>query len=111
MADSHATAHKVAHNITTIANIPLVAWVICSVFALAGTGYEGFVSWMEHPVNMIAAILFVAVTLKHFSLEIEVVVEDYVSKICVRKAIILMLKAFWLVLGLTAIISILKIAL
>ena len=107
----NATDHKIQHNITTIANIPLVAWFICTVFAVAGTGYEGFEDWMAHPVNIVAAILFVIVTLRHFTLEIEVVLEDYISRIGLRNTVIYAMKGIWLVLAITAIISILEIAL
>jgi succinate dehydrogenase hydrophobic membrane anchor protein len=107
----NATDHKITHNLTTLANIPLVAWLICTVLAVGGAGYEGLANWMQHPVNIVAAILFVVVTLKHFTLEIEVVLEDYISRVGLRNTIIYTLKGFWLVLSVTAIISILKIAL
>lgn len=102
------TSHKFTHNVTTLANIPLLAWLICSIISLAGKGYEEFEAWMAHPVNILAAIFFVVVSLKHFTLELEVVLEDYISNICLRKAIILGINIFALVLGTAAIVSVLK---
>lgn len=107
----NCTDHKTAHNVTTIANIPLVLWLICSIFSLAGAGYDEFILWMSHPVNIVAAILFVILTLKHFTLELEVVFEDYISHICLRRFVIFIMKSFWFILAVAAIISILKIAL
>ena len=104
----NCTDHKTAHSITTLANIPLLAWLIYSIFALAGKDYEAFTAWMAHPVNIVAAILFVVVTLKHFTLELEVVFEDYISCVCIRKVVILAMKTFWLILGLAAVVSVLK---
>lgn len=105
------TGHKIAHNITTIANIPLVIWLIYSVFTLRSANYEDFANYMASPVNIVLAVLFVYVTLKHFVLEIEVVFEDYVSNISMRHFYIMSLKIFSFILGLTTIISILKLGL
>lgn len=110
-ANHSATEHKVAHNITTICNIPLVFWLIYTVITLCDATYAEFTAYFAMPVNTIAAILFVLCTLKHFALEISVVFEDYISNISLRHFIIIAMKLFFLVLGLTAIISILKIAL
>ena len=104
----NGTGHKIAHNMTTLMNIPLVAWAIYTIFSLRYADYDGFSAWMAQPINMIAAIIFVVVTLKHFTLELEVVLEDYISNIPRRNLIIKLLKIFWLVLGLATIISILK---
>ena len=105
------TGHKIAHNVTTITSIPLIAWFIYAVFTLRDASFDELWIFMGSPVNLIAAILFVAVLLKHFVLEIEVVLEDYVSNIPVRQNAIIALKTFTFVLGVTSIISILKIGL
>lgn len=107
----NCTDHKIAHNITTLANIPLVAWLVISLFCLAGASYEEFSAWIAHPVNIVASIFFVIVTLRHFTLELEVVFEDYISRIWLRNLITYGLKTFWAVLAVSSIVSILKIAL
>ena len=105
------TGHKVAHNITTLANIPLAIWFIYSVFVLRNAGFDEFSAYMAQPLNIVAAILFVYVSLKHFVLEIEVVFEDYVSTIATRHFCIILMKIFAFVLGVTTIVSILKLGL
>jgi len=111
MSGSSATAHKVAHNMTTLLNVPLVGWLIYSIFALRNASLEDFTTYMASPINIVASILFVGVALYHFTLEIEVVLEDYIANVPLRNCIIKVMKLFWLVLGLTATISILKIGL
>ncbi|HPD82911.1 MAG: succinate dehydrogenase, hydrophobic membrane anchor protein [Alphaproteobacteria bacterium] len=106
----HGTGHKIAHNITTLTNIPLVAWVIYSVCSLRDATYEEFTTYMSHPVSIVVAILFVVSTLKHFALELQVVYEDYISCKCLRMMKIIGMKILFLVLGLATIVSILKIA-
>lgn len=106
----HGTEHKLAHNITTLVNIPLVLWVMYSVFSLRNANYDGFINWMGHPVSIILSILFVISTLKHFALELQVVYEDYISCKCLRMVKVVGMKLFFFALGMATIISILKIA-
>lgn len=108
LTNHDGTGHKLAHNVTTIANIPLVLWLFYTVFTLRDAGYAEFATHMAHPLNIVAAVLFVIVTLRHFTLELEVVFEDYISKIALRNAVIIGMKIFWFVLGVTTIISILR---
>ena len=106
----HGTGHKIAHNITTVTNIPLVVWVMYSIYSLRDSSYEEFTAWMAHPISLLVAILFVISTLKHFALELQVVYEDYISCSCLRRFKIISMKLLFLVLGIATIVSILKIA-
>ena len=106
----HGAMHKLAHDITTILNIPLVAWVIYTIVSLRDASYEEFVAWMSHPVSIVVAILFVIVTLKHFALELQVVFEDYISIKWLRMLKVVGMNLFFLALGIATIISILKLA-
>ena len=106
----HGTMHKLAHNVTTLTNIPLVAWVMYSTFSLKDASYEEFVAWMAHPLSVVVAILFVLSTLKHFALELQVVYEDYISCKCLRLFKVIGMKLFFIALGTATIVSILKIA-
>ena len=107
----HGAMHKFAHDITTLLNIPLVAWVMYSIFSLRNASYGEFVAWMSNPISIVMAILFVVVTLKHFALELQVVMEDYIASKGLRMVKIVGMKLLFLVLGVTTIISILKLAL
>ncbi len=106
----HGAMHNLAHDITTLVNIPLVAWVIYSIVSLRSASYSEVIAWMSHPVSIVAAILFVMVALKHFALELQVVFEDYISCKCLRMIKVVGMKLFFIALGVTTIISILKIA-
>lgn len=107
----HGTGHKLAHNITTLTNIPLVAWIIYSIYSLRNATYEEFTIWMSHPVSIIVTILFVISTLKHFTLELQVVYEDYISCKCLRMIKVIGMKLLFLAIGVATIVSILKLAL
>jgi len=107
----HGAMHKLQHDITTLLNIPLVAWVMYSIFSLRNSSYVEFTAYMMSPFSIVMAILFVIVTLKHFALELQVVMEDYISCSCLRMMKIIGMKIFFVALGVAAIVSILKVAL
>lgn len=111
ISDHSGTGHKIFHNFTTLANIPLAIWLICSVIELRDANFQAFELWIKNPLNIIASILFVAIALRHFTLEIEVVIEDYVSNVKKRNGLIKAMNLFALLLGGVTIISILKVSL
>ena len=107
----HGAMHKLLHDITTILNIPLVAWAIYTIYSLRNASYDEFTSWFASPFHMVMGILFVAIILKHFAMELQVVYEDYISCKALRLIKIIGMKLFFIALGVTTIISILKIGL
>lgn len=107
----HGAMHKLAHDVTTILNIPMVAWAIYTIYSLRNASYEEFTAWFTHPFHMVMAVLFVSVILKHFALELQVVYEDYISCKALRLVKIIGMKLAFVVLGLSAIVTVLKIGL
>ena len=106
----HGSEHYFMHGVTTIANIPLVLWVMYSIFSLKNSSYDDVVSWMAHPVSIVMVVLFVLVVFKHFVLELQVVFEDYIPCKVMRMAVVLGMKLTFLLFGITGIVSILKMA-
>ena len=100
--------HWLVHKVTTLMNIPLVAWLLYTVFHLKEASYAEFTTYMAQPFHSIAAILFVMVTLYHMALELQVVYEDYISCRVLRMIKIWGMKVFFLVLGLATIFMILS---
>lgn len=110
-SDKSGTGHHRLHNITTIVNIPLVAWFIIAIFTLQGASYEAFAAWISGPINFIFAAVFIINTLLHFNLELEDVFVDYISDEARQKKIISMMKFFSIALGALSLISLIKIGL
>lgn len=102
--------HWMAQRITAIANIPLVLWVVYSVFNLQGVSYLEFTEWLSSPLNAILAILFVLNSFYHAKLGNQVIIEDYISCVCFRNFKLIGQKLFFVALGVATIFSILKIA-
>ena len=103
--------HWWMQRLTVIALIPLIMWFVASVAGLAGTGHAETVAWLSQPLVAIAVILLVVATLYHAALGIQVVVEDYIHHEGWKFCWLIAMKFVFLVLGVAAVFSVLKLAL
>lgn len=103
--------HWYAERITALALVPLTLWFVFSMVRLAGAPQEAVVSWAGHPVNTVLLLALVAMTFHHMQLGIQVVLEDYVNAKWLMNVLILANKAVAFLLGLTAAVAVLKLAL
>ena len=97
--------------LTAVALIPLVAWVLFGLVHLAGADYLQVRSWVAHPVNSVALICLMLALAYHSSLGVHVVTEDYVRRQWLRRIIIVIVYFLKVLIAVTAIFAILKIAL
>ena len=103
--------HWWMQRLTAIALIPLTLWFIISIATLNNASYAETVNWLSIPLVSIFMILLVSATLYHALLGVQVVVEDYIHKEGFKFLLLIGLKFIFLVLGVVAIFSLLKIAL
>ena len=103
--------HWWMQRLTAIALIPLTLWFITSIATLNNASYTETVNWLSIPLVSIFMILLVSATLYHALLGVQVVVEDYIHEEGFKFLLLIGLKFIFLVLGVAAIFSLLKIAL
>ena len=103
--------HWWMQRLTAIALIPLTLWFIISIATLNNASYTETVNWLSIPLVSIFMILLVSATLYHALLGVQVVVEDYIHEEGFKFLLLIGLKFIFLVLGVVAIFSLLKIAL
>tara|TARA_B100001093_G_scaffold170271_1_gene163071 strand:- start:478 stop:861 length:384 start_codon:yes stop_codon:yes gene_type:complete len=103
--------HWWMQRLTAIALIPLTLWFIISIATLNNASYTETVNWLSIPLVSIFMILLVSATLYHALLGVQVVVEDYIHQEGFKFLLLIGLKFIFLVLGVAAIFSLLKIAL
>lgn len=103
--------HWWMQRLTAIALIPLTLWFIISIATLNNASYTETVNWLSIPLVSIFMILLVSATLYHALLGVQVVVEDYIHQEGLKFLLLIGLKFIFLVLGVVAIFSLLKIAL
>lgn len=95
---------------TAIALIPLTIWFVSSVLSLVGADHAAVVEWLSGPWAATFMVLLIVATFHHAQLGMQVVIEDYVHNEAVKFASIMAIKAVAVVLGLVAVLSVLKIA-
>ena len=103
--------HWWMQRLTAIALVPRILWFVASVARLTGAGHAETVEWLGSPLVAIAMILMVIATLYHAALGVQVVIEDYVHHEGLKFCWLIAVKLIFLVLGVAAVFSLLKLAL
>ncbi len=102
--------HWWAQRVTAVALIPLTIWFVASLIRLAGADYEAYQAWLALPANAGLLLMLIGLGLHHAHLGVQVVVEDYVARRALRLPGIWLVKGIALLIGMTAALSILKVA-
>jgi succinate dehydrogenase / fumarate reductase membrane anchor subunit len=109
-AAKSGTGHWWAQRLTAIALVPLTLWFVYAALHLAGLPRAAVVHWAGNPVNAALLAALVIATFHHAQLGLQVVVEDYIHHEAARMTALLLIKGAAVLLGLIALISILKLA-
>ncbi|GAB0114101.1 succinate dehydrogenase, hydrophobic membrane anchor protein [Acidisoma sp. C75] len=102
--------HWWAERVTSVALIPLTLWFVFSVLALAGHPQAAVAHWVSHPLVAVLLIAFVLASFHHAALGLQVVMEDYLHDEGQRLIWMMVMKAIVWLLGLAALLSIIKLA-
>ena len=105
------TAHWWAERVTSMALVPLTLWFVFSVLHLVGLPRAGVAGWAANPLNATLLLALVVITFHHMALGLQVVIEDYIHQERPRLVWLLLMKTVTALLALTAVISVLKLAL
>ncbi len=106
----HGTGHWIALNLTSLANVPLVLWLVWSIVSLKNAAYSEFVEWLSCPVNATLMILVIVSVTYHAKLGTQMIAEDYIPKKPLRRAVLTVLKLLFFAVAVVCIFSVLKIA-
>jgi succinate dehydrogenase / fumarate reductase membrane anchor subunit len=100
--------HWWVQRLTAIALIPLVVWFAVSLVMLSGADYGAVRAWIGSPAVMVLLILTIGIGMHHGQLGLQVVFEDYTNGAW-RVFWIILVKFLAALLGLAAIVAILRI--
>lgn len=110
-ASKEGVGHWWAQRVTAVALIPLVLWFAFAMASLWGASYDQAEAWIKLPFNAIAMLLFVVTMLYHSQLGLQIVIEDYVHREGAKIALLLFTKFLNIVLAVSAVYAVLKVAL
>ena len=94
---------------SAIANLILALWLAVSVICIQNNSFQDTISWLKSPINAFFLSMFFITSFLHMSLGLQVVTEDYISNILLRKKLIVLIKSFSWLLVILSILLILKI--
>jgi succinate dehydrogenase / fumarate reductase membrane anchor subunit len=103
--------HWWVERITSAALVPLTIWFILAMLHLLGAGQPEVAAWAAHPLNAVLLLALIFMTFHHMQLGLQVVYEDYIHHPGRLLAVTLATKGAALLLGLTAALAVLKLAL
>ncbi len=104
------TGHWWAQRVTAFALLPLVLWFVCAAIRLAGAMRADVAHWAADPLVATLLVSLVLAMFHHMRLGLQVVIEDYIHAERPRLAWLLVMQGVTGLLGLAAIIAILKLA-
>ena len=104
-------AHWKLQRLSAIFIFPLVVWFIFSIMLNMSSEYKKAIEWVVDPINSMLLIFLLSGIFYHSAMGIQVVLEDYVSNINLRKRLIALSNLLIFFLVTISIISILNIIL
>ncbi|HTI03073.1 MAG TPA: succinate dehydrogenase, hydrophobic membrane anchor protein [Acidisoma sp.] len=102
--------HWWAERVTSVALIPLTLWFVFSVLSLAGHPQPDIAHWVSQPLVAVLLIALIIASFHHTQLGLQMVLEDYVHDEGHRLIWMMVMKAIVWLLGLAAVLSVLKLA-
>ncbi len=97
--------------VSAIALVPLSVWFVVSVLSMLGAEQVVVAAWVGRPVNAVLLLALIVMTFQHTALGLQVVYEDYIDSVGLRTAVTLATNGLCLILGLMAVLAVLKLAL
>lgn len=104
--DKSGTTHFRQMWWTSIANVPLVLFLLWFIVSHLGAARADVVASVQNPINAILLVLSFASILWHMRLGMEMVLEDYVHVKRLLKAGLLLNQVFIVVVGVAALYAI-----
>jgi succinate dehydrogenase / fumarate reductase, membrane anchor subunit len=102
--------HWWGERVTSVALIPLTLWFVFSVLAMAGHPQAAIAHWVGHPLVAALLIALILASFHHTQLGLQMVLEDYIHDEGQRLIWVLVVKGVVYLLGLLALLAVLKLA-
>jgi succinate dehydrogenase / fumarate reductase membrane anchor subunit len=104
------THHWWMQRVTSIALLPLTIWFIVAMATNAGMTHVEALLWIGRPFNAVLLLALIGLTFHHTAAGLQVVIEDYLHNEWGKIAAILVMKGVCWLLGIAAVLAVLRIA-
>jgi succinate dehydrogenase / fumarate reductase, membrane anchor subunit len=102
--------HWLLQRVSSIALLPLTIWFVAVLATNAGMTHAEVLAWIGNPFNAVLLIALVALTFQHTASGLQVIIEDYTNNEALKLGMIYAVKGLAWLLGIAAILSVLRIA-
>jgi len=110
-AAKEGASHWWSQRVSAVALLLLTPWFLLSLIGQGDMSYGAITVWIGGPVHSVLLSLLVVAASYHAQLGLQVIVEDYVATKGTRMIVLLIINFALLLLAVTAVFSILRIAL
>ncbi len=97
--------------LTAVVLVPLCLWFIGTIVTMQASDYSTVVNWIQSPLVCGLWVFLITALFYHAQLGLQVVIEDYVHSEWVKITALVVTQFLMVLLALTAVIAVLKIAL
>jgi succinate dehydrogenase / fumarate reductase, membrane anchor subunit len=97
--------------LTAVVLVPLCLWLIGTIVTMQASDYSTVINWIQSPLVSGLLVFLIAALFYHTQLGLQVVIEDYVHSEWVKITALVVAQFLMVLLALTAVIAVLKIAL
>lgn len=104
------TQHFWRQRITAVALIPLAIWFGISALQFVGAQSFEVTTFFQHPLNAALMGIFMVILLYHMQIGLQSVIDDYIQHTGLKVAAILFNRGFAILVGVTSLIALLRIA-
>ena len=109
-AAHNGTHHWMMQRVTAVVLIPLIVYVIIGFLNhVVFGGYNGAVAWLQSPIAATLAIFMVLAGLRHGTIGLQVVIEDYVHCSLSKTALIFAVNVAGVALAILGTLSVAKV--
>jgi succinate dehydrogenase / fumarate reductase membrane anchor subunit len=102
--------HWWMQRVSSMALLPLTLWFIAVMATNAGMTHAEALAWIGSPLNATLLIALIVLTFQHTASGIQVIVEDYTNHEFLKMGLILAVKGLCWLLGIAAVLAVLRIA-
>lgn len=97
--------------LTAVVLVPLCLWFIGTIVTMQASDYSTVVNWIQSPLVSGLLVFLIAALFYHTQLGLQAVIEDYVHSEWVKITALIVAQFLMILLTLTAVIAVLKVAL